>query len=90
MRPFTRISRHADLVNRMSKATGADLSAAIWAGNLRAETLRDAILRCAGCTSASECERWLEDRAAMAGTTAPPLYCRNRALLVGLTDRVEG
>ncbi|KDB02366.1 hypothetical protein U879_17695 [Defluviimonas sp. 20V17] len=88
--PFTRISRHADLVNRMAKATGADLAAAIWGGDLRAETLREAVLRCAGCAHARDCEQWLQTRAALAGRVTPPHYCRNRALLIGLAEGVEG
>ncbi len=84
MSTLARMDRHADLVNRMSKAVGADLGAAIWAGNLRAEALRDAVLRCAGCDHAEECRHWLDDRAAAPGPVAPPAYCRNRALLSAL------
>jgi hypothetical protein len=72
------LTRHADLVNRMAHAVGADFGDAIAAGRLSGESLRGAVLRCTGCANPSDCARWLE--AHPEGADAAPGYCRNGEL----------
>jgi hypothetical protein len=76
------IRRHADLVDRMAEAVGADLQAAVLDGRLRPDALADAVIRCTGCCNPEHCGAWLD--AHPEGPDAPVGYCRNAELLTGL------
>lgn len=79
------LKRHADLVDRMAAAQGIDLQYIMMAGHLRPGALDDAILACTGCEKPETCEHWLT--AHQDGDAAPD-YCRNAALMRGLTARL--
>jgi hypothetical protein len=81
---FARLDHHNDLMNRMADTVHADLPGALMRGDLTGQDLRNAVLRCTGCTSAAECSGWLADHAG--GAEHTPDYCRNSALL----ERLKG
>ncbi|RKF16426.1 hypothetical protein D6850_02400 [Roseovarius spongiae] len=76
------LRRHANLVDRMSRAVGLDLEEEILRGNLQIESLGDAVLCCGGCANVESCARWLAERDDPAGSA--PDYCRNKALFSAL------
>ena len=76
------LTRHADLVNRMAHAVGADFGDAIVAGQLSGEALRGAVLRCAGCARPGDCARWLDTHPE--GAEAAPGYCRNAEMFTDI------
>ena len=80
---IAKLDRHGKLVRSMAEAVDADLPAAIAHGDLSAEGLRGAVLRCTTCEAAEQCETWLAER----GDTpaeATPDYCRNADLFARL------
>jgi hypothetical protein len=70
------------LMGRMAAATGTPLPDAVAGGQLDAERLRSAAIRCTACTNAEACEDWLEGHAE--GAREAPSYCRNRSLFARL------
>ena len=79
---FSRIDRHADLMNRMATTVHADLDLAVMRADLSAQELRNAIFTCIGCEGGCDCESWLDAHAGGADDT--PSYCRNREMLLRL------
>lgn len=79
------LTKHADLVNRMSATVGADFGEAVADGRLAAESLRSAVLRCSSCGQPDDCARWLAAHGQ--GADAPPGYCRNGELFSDLKAR---
>lgn len=79
------INRHAALMNRMATTLGVDLTAAIADGRLPAESWREAVVRCTGCSDPESCQHWLADHPVGEWPPeTPPDYCRNRDLMDGL------
>lgn len=78
----TTLKRHADLVDRMAATLGLDLEEAVQSGQLRVDSLSDAVLACTGCSNPDGCDRWLE----MQNGRAPeaPGLCRNVRLFEDL------
>lgn len=79
---FKKLDDHADLSSRMAKRAGADVGARVASGDLRPETLRAAILKCADCTEACACRTLLQ------GDTQNgeiPDYCLNKSLFEDLS-----
>ena len=74
-----RLSRHADLVDRMGERTGTDLAEATMEGRLDPEDYRDAVLSCSGCAAPAACEAYLETD----GDDVPG-FCRNAKLFEAL------
>lgn len=77
--------RHADLMDRMATTVGVDLEEAVLRGLATPSELTDAVLSCTGCTNADHCEGWL-GTGESADTT--PDYCRNRAFLEDLKEKM--
>lgn len=78
---FRRIENHGTLMSRMMRRTGADLAHIDGYGGESA--LRNAIVRCIGCSHGEECRAWLSD--AEQGSQ-PPSFCRNARLFTSLAD----
>ncbi len=78
------LKRHADLVERMSRAVGLDFEEEILRGNLQIDTLGDAVLRCSGCANTGACNHWLT--AQDSTVEAPPDYCRNKDVFLALKN----
>ncbi len=76
---FSKLDRHAGLMNRMADTVGANLGDALARGDLSAIELRNAVVRCTGCEGAGDCGQWLDDHGAGAADT--PSYCRNHEML---------
>ena len=74
----TTLRRHADLVDRMATAMGMDLEELTMAGQIRFDTLSDAVMACTGCSNVEACEHWLAMQKADAEQT--PEMCRNSDL----------
>ena len=70
-----RLKRHAALVDRMASARGIDLEEAAMRAHLQPSDLADMVLRCAGCSNADGCEKWLSGQVGAVSDT--PVYCRN-------------
>jgi hypothetical protein len=70
-----KLTLHANLVSEMGRVTGADLGEALVRGDLTAEGLRTAVVRCTGCADADGCAHWLAEHAE--GAEAPPSVCEN-------------
>lgn len=75
------LKRHAALLDDMATAVGVDLEQAALSAQLRLDQVADAVLACTGCSAPEHCAGWV---AQPAPVTAPPGYCRNRALLMAL------
>jgi len=80
------LRRHADLVDRMATKLGIDLQSVAIAGEVSADDIADAVLRCAGCPDPGHCAARLRTQKAFA---EPLEYCRNRELLQGLMPSPE-
>lgn len=52
---FSRLDRHARLMDRMADTLGLDLAEESMAGRLTPEDYRSAVFRCTGCTRPEEC-----------------------------------
>ncbi len=76
------LRRHADLIDRMATTLGLDLEEVMLAGQLRIDTLGDAVLACTGCSNADGCDRWMEMQTGAVQT--PPEICRNADLFASL------
>ncbi|MFV2053547.1 DUF6455 family protein [Aliiroseovarius sp. YM-037] len=79
MNMFTKFSRHAELVGRMSDVLGVDLGDKAMRGEMPPEELRSTVMRCMGCDNPGGCHDWLETHAD--GSAQTPGYCRNKAVL---------
>jgi len=79
---FSKIDRHAGLVNRMADALDVDFAEELQRGRLMPQELRSAVFRCTNCSNPDSCEAWLEAHADGADDT--PEYCRNRNLMAAL------
>ena len=77
---FSKISEHAELVQRMSETLGVDLSEEMQRGNITPETLRETVLRCASCIEVGECQNFLADNHDT-GADKAPVFCRNKLQL---------
>lgn len=80
-----RLKRHAELVDRMANARGIDLEEAAMRAHLAPNDLPDMVLRCAGCSNADGCEKWLADQVGAVSET--PSYCRNAEQFADLAVR---
>lgn len=81
---FTKLDKHANLVNRMADAVHADLGAALVEHRLTGHELRAAILSCTNCTRPDDCRLWLD--AHPNGSEKTPSYCRNSDLMARLAS----
>lgn len=85
---LARIDENGTLMYRMAETVEADFGDALLAGEVTADILRDAVLRCARCEAADFCESWLEVNEARkkATGTAPeaPDFCANRDMMNNL------
>lgn len=77
MKPLGRRRRHYWLVQRMARATGADLMRAWQAGELRQRDWAAMVGRCRGCPCPQHCERLLARNEA----ASPPKFCLNANIL---------
>ena len=78
--------RHYWMVQRMARATDADLVAAQEAGALPQEDWAHMVERCRRCRWVEGCQRWLDG-----GNTAqiPPVGCLNRSKIYQLKQEVS-
>lgn len=83
MKPLGEEVTHYWLVQRMAKATGADLSEAFKRGDLSSETWADMVHRCRGCAWAGACDGWLD---AQEGSAEAPDTCLNKAVFERLAE----
>jgi hypothetical protein len=82
---LTLLKRHAALVDKMATARGLDLQEAAMRAHLTPGDLSDMVLRCAGCTNADGCEKWLDRQVGAVSQT--PDYCRNDDEFAALAAR---
>lgn len=75
------LKEHEALMSRMARTVGTDLDEAELRGDLPPEMRNDMLLRCTGCASPQECERFLDTTEIAEGT---PEYCRNGMVLMAL------
>ncbi|EPX79808.1 DUF6455 family protein [Salipiger mucosus] len=80
-------TEHYWLVQRMARANGTDLVAAMEAGVLDQEAWAGMVERCRGCAWADGCHRWL-DRPGDALRDTPE-GCENRARFATLMARLQ-
>ncbi|WP_306113497.1 MULTISPECIES: DUF6455 family protein [unclassified Roseovarius] len=78
------LRRHAELVDRMATTLGLDLEELAMAGQIRFDTLSDAVLKCTGCSNAEGCAHWLSMQKGIAPAT--PDMCCNADLFQMLKD----
>lgn len=81
---FSKLDRHAELMQRMSDTVGVDLGEAVMRGTLSPQGLRGAVVSCMACEGGSKCGDWLDNHPAGSDTT--PCYCRNQDLLGRLKE----
>lgn len=60
-RPLWSLTRHYWLAQRMARATGVYLAAAMETAELTQTDWASMVQRCRGCTWRSGCEHWLDD-----------------------------
>jgi len=75
---FEKISRHADLVDKMAESAGVDLGAAVATGALPPPELRAAVRTCTHCQNVGECEAFLAVSGGLPRRV--PDYCLNTEL----------
>ncbi|WP_114966891.1 DUF6455 family protein [Alkalilacustris brevis] len=68
-----------ELMKRMGETVDGDIFEALSEGQMSGWELFEAVQRCAGCRDAGPCAVWLAQ--AQPTASAPPAFCRNRALL---------
>ncbi|MBF9034104.1 hypothetical protein HKCCE2091_07620 [Rhodobacterales bacterium HKCCE2091] len=73
-----KISRHADLAQRMAKTLGRDPIGSVAAAEHTAQRWRSAVLSCTRCDRACDCEAWLDSHPT---AEVAPGYCRNADFL---------
>ena len=78
----TTLKRHAALVDRMADTLGLDLEEAVLSGQMRFDSLSDAVLACTACSNPEGCERWLEMQTGRAPEA--PGICRNTRMFEDL------
>ncbi|WP_243612531.1 DUF6455 family protein [Shimia aestuarii] len=76
------LRHHAALMDRVADRLGIDLEAAVLTGSMTFDEVSEAVLRCVACANPEDCAHWLDREEARA--EAPPVYCRNRALMTRL------
>lgn len=79
---FKKLDDHADLSSRMGKRAGADIGGKVATGDLSADFLRAAILRCATCGEVCACRALLDGDP---GQGEVPDYCLNKTLFDDLS-----
>ena len=79
---FTKLDRHADLVNRMAETVGVDLVEQAMRGAVPDQEMRSAVLRCMSCDKVDACGSWMD--AHSTGADAAPSYCRNKPVFDAL------
>ncbi len=93
MKPLGEVKEHFWLVQRMARATGADLDAAQDCGELKVEDWAAMVTRCRGCAGPESCRDWLDTaERAEADPQPAPGICMNRAVFARLgtaQDRKE-
>lgn len=80
-------TRHYWLVQRMAKATGVDLVAAMRDGALTQDDWAGIITCCRGCAWTEGCTEWLDKP--IDDTRAFPQACINRKRLAGLQAKLD-
>ncbi len=70
-------TRHYWLAKRMAKCTGADLQAALEAGEISHTDWSDLVTRCRGCEWVVGCEAWMDQQ--NPGASDVPQACPNSA-----------
>lgn len=78
---FRRIEEHGTLMRRMMRLTGVNLAQIDGYGGESA--LRNAIVRCIGCSNGEECRAWA---AKAEQGSPPPAFCRNAELFTALAE----
>lgn len=81
-----KLRQHTALLHRMAAALGVDLEDAALNRDVDMSQIADAVLRCTECSNPAHCSLWLDDHPDGAADT--PGYCRNRALIRDLRDRI--
>ncbi|MBY6057374.1 hypothetical protein KUV26_06245 [Leisingera daeponensis] len=84
MQPLGNPLYHLRLMARMGQSAGADLSAALAAGDISPEGWAEMITRCRGCAAPNQCAAFLAARGHAAG---PMPGCRNADALIQLKER---
>jgi len=75
---FEKISRHADLVDKMAESAGVDLGEAVATGALPPSELRSTVRTCTHCRDVAACEAFLAEGGGLARRV--PDYCLNKEL----------
>lgn len=83
-----KIHYHLNLVRRMGRATGVDLSAALHQGAIDEEEWSQMVTNCRGCACAGTCEAWLSKQALSGDISDAPQYCENAATFGRLSRAV--
>lgn len=78
------LRHHAELLDRMAQRLSVDLEEAVLRGEMRPDSIADAVLRCADCPNPDHCAAMLTQPAV--GPARAPGYCRNRRELERLGD----
>ncbi|MCD9149508.1 DUF6455 family protein [Pseudophaeobacter flagellatus] len=89
MHPLGEPMQHLQLLARMAKALGVDLTEAFHRGEISAEDWAEMITSCCGCDGPEGCKRWLDaqERAGGAVPAGLPLgQCCNAARLLHLRE----
>jgi len=83
MLSMKKLDRHFGLMESVAQKVGTDFGDALVEGRVSPETLRGAVLRCAGCSHPDDCARWID--AHPEGAEHAPSYCRNGLLMERLS-----
>lgn len=86
MMPLGAQIEHFWLVQRMAKARGVDLVAAMAAGDLTQADWAQMITQCRGCTWGQGCAKWLDSHAGSSDQVSPGT-CVNRIKFLKLKDK---
>ncbi len=80
---FDKIDRHAGIMNKMAETVGVNWSEEIVKDPTLAYRYREAVMSCTHCKHDNECQGWMAEHSHAKET---PDYCRNHALLQGLSE----
>lgn len=79
---FEKLSKHADLVSKMTEKAGVDIGDELNAGTVSGSFLRNMVMVCTHCKHVGECQHHL--------ATAPqgdvPEYCLNKEVFAHLNS----
>ncbi len=75
---FANLDEHSDLMKRMAKHTGVDLTQGLVSGEIGAMEYRDRVIRCSHCSKTEACRNFL--RATAIARPQAPDFCANRDL----------